>query len=334
MTIERAEAFALAGQLTRPGQRHCVELPLPRLYTHTPMTMPVHVLHGSQPGPRLFVTAALHGDELNGVEIVRQVLEHPRLRHPEQMFGTLLAVPVVNVFGFLNQSRYLPDRRDLNRSFPGSARGSMASRLAHVLMQSVVGDSDFGIDLHTAAGARDNLPQVRFDSSRHPVAVPLAHAFAAPANLDSKAAKGTLRWGAREVPVILYEAGEALRLDATAIEVGVNGVLQAMESLGMLAPVGTSLAASGLHLLQSSRWVRASHSGMLRSAASLGDTVEKGQVLGVIGDPYGLPSTRQHKVLCPMDGLLIGVTRLPLVHAGEALFHVAGKAVTLPVNTT
>ena len=179
----------IAGFSVEPGRRGTVDLPLPQLYTHTPLTMPVHVVHGRRPGPCLFVSAAIHGDELNGVEIIRRVLGRPAL---SRLRGTLLAVPIVNVYGVIHHSRYLPDRRDLNRSFPGSERGSLASRLAHVFMTEIVARCEYGIDLHTAAYHRCNLPQIRADLGDERTAE-LAHAFAAPVVLDSRVRDGSLR---------------------------------------------------------------------------------------------------------------------------------------------
>lgn len=151
-------AFELGGAQVPPGTRRTIDLPVSSLSDHTPVSMAVHVVNGRKPGPVMFVSAAIHGDEVTGVEIVRRLLRTPSL---ERMAGTLLAVPIVNTFGFLNHSRYLPDRRDLNRCFPGSAEGSLGARLAHIFLSQIVARSDFGIDLHSAAVQRSNLPQIR-----------------------------------------------------------------------------------------------------------------------------------------------------------------------------
>ncbi|MCB1801663.1 MAG: succinylglutamate desuccinylase/aspartoacylase family protein, partial [Gammaproteobacteria bacterium] len=209
MSSKTRPAFQIGDRLVRPGQRQSVQLELPGLYTNDPVSMSVQVLHGTKDGPVVFVSAAVHGDEINGVEIIRRLLRMPQVK---RLRGTLLAVPIVNVFGFHNRSRYLPDRRDLNRSFPGSMAGSMAGRLAHVFTTEIIARSDVGIDLHTAAIHRDNLPQIRADIN-DPILEPLARAFSAPVLLHSAAPSGSLRGAASEhdVPVMVYEAGEALR---------------------------------------------------------------------------------------------------------------------------
>jgi len=218
------EPFEIGGQLIEPGTQRTVDLPLPPLYTHTSVACPVHVIHGRLAGPTLCVLSAIHGDEINGVEITRRLLATKALK---RLRGTLLAVPVVNVYGFVQQSRYLPDRRDLNRSFPGSERGSMASRLAHTLMTEVVEKCTHGIDFHTAAGGRTNLPQIRLDLDLHGDALPLAKAFAPPIIMDMATRNGTLR-DACKIPMLLYEAGEALRFNDVAIRAGLQGTLRVM----------------------------------------------------------------------------------------------------------
>ena len=300
------------------GESRTVDLPVAQLYTDAPMTMPVRVLRGRKPGPTLFLSAAIHGDELNGVEIIRRVL---RQTDPADLRGTLLAVPIVNTLAFIHQSRYLPDRRDLNRSFPGSQGGSLAARLAHLFVTEVVGRSDFGVDLHTGAIHRPNLPQIRTDL-RNTTNQRLAKAFGAPLFLDSRPAAGTLReYTTRQnIPVILYESGEALRFDETAIRIGAQGVHNVMWEMAMLPrPESSPLRVPEPILAHSSHWVRAPSSGILRTGVGLGDHVLGGQSLGVIGDPYGANET---EVRADREGVVIGRLNLPLVHEGDALFHV------------
>ena len=215
-----------------PGERRDVSLPVAKLYTATSLHMPVKVLCGRRAGPVLFVSAAVHGDELNGVEIIRRLFRRKAL---DRMNGTLLAVPIVNVHGFIEQSRYLPDRRDLNRSFPGSPSGSIAARLADTFLRNVVLKSDFGIDLHTGAIDRANLPQIRGDMD-DPRVAEMALAFGAPVAVNAALRDGSLRACAAQngIPVMVYEAGEALRFDELSIRAGVRGIVQAMRGLGML----------------------------------------------------------------------------------------------------
>ncbi len=219
----------------RPGQRVTVDLPVARLYTDTSLSMPVKVIRGRRAGPVLFISAAIHGDELNGVEIIRRLLKRPSIK---SLRGTVIAVPIVNVHGFLDQSRYLPDRRDLNRSFPGSPKGSIAARLANTFLKEVVLKSDFGIDLHTGAIDRSNLPQIRANLD-DPAVTELAQAFGAPVIVNANMREGSLRACAagHGIPVMIYEAGEALRFDEVCIRAGIRGILQVMRKLDML-PAG------------------------------------------------------------------------------------------------
>lgn len=313
------EPFEIGGQEIAPGTRQTVDLALPPLYTHTSVALPVHVIHGRQPGPTLCVLAALHGDEINGVEIIRRLLASKALN---RIHGTLLAVPVVNVYGFMQQSRYLPDRRDLNRSFPGSERGSMASRLAHTLMTEVVNKCTHGIDFHTAASGRTNLPQLRVDLDTHADALPLAKAFAPPIIMDMGTRNGTLR-EASKIPMLLYESGEALRFDDVSIRAGLRGTIRVMRHLEMLPASKKSTVSHVPFIANDSEWMRAPQSGIIRSAVPLGAAIQKGQVLGLIADPLG---GSEETVVSRRNGVLIGMTKMPLVHEGEALFHVACTA--------
>lgn len=318
MAGKRADDFLIEDQRVPAGSRRQVALQLGTLYTSAPVTLPVHVVHGRRPGPVLFVSAALHGDEINGIEIIRRVLELPALK---QMAGTLLAVPVVNVLGFLQRTRYLPDRRDLNRSFPGSASGSLAARMAHRFITEVVDRADAGIDLHTGALQRPNLPQIRADLSNDRTAT-LAKAFGAPLLLDSAPASGTLReyTTAQHKPVLLYEAGEALRFDEVAIRLGVRGVMNVLREMRMLRAHARRALPVQPVVAHSSSWVRAPVSGVLRAQTDLGRAVTEGERIGWIGDPVGGVDT---PVLAHSDGIVIGRVSLPLCYEGDALFHIA-----------
>ena len=230
MTVR--DSFVIGGVEVRAGERAVIDLPITDLSTHTPITMPVQVVHGHKEGPTLFVCAALHGDEINGIEVIRRLLRLSALR---RLHGTLIAVPIVNVLGFVSLSRYLPDRRDLNRSFPGSPKGSLAARMARLFLDEVVGRSTHGVDLHTGAIHRDNFPQIRGNLDDAETAR-LAQAFGVPVMINTGFREGSLREAAarKSVPVVVYEAGEALRFDESCIRVGVNGVVRVMRHLGML----------------------------------------------------------------------------------------------------
>jgi predicted deacylase len=303
-----------------PGERINVSLPVADLYTATSLNMPVKVIAGRTAGPVLFVSAAIHGDELNGVEIIRRLLKRKILR---SIRGTLVAVPIVNVHGFLDQSRYLPDRRDLNRSFPGSPKGSIAARLAHLFTEQIVAKADYGIDLHTGAINRTNLPQIRanLDDTR---TMEIGKAFGAPVVINSNIRDGSLRAYAaeRHLPVLIYEAGEALRFDEVAIRGGIRGILNVMRHIGML-PARSRAKRIKPVIAKSTTWIRAPESGIVGGKVSLGSSVVKGQKLAVISDPLG---DAEHKVLAPFDGIVIGRSNLPLAHEGDALVNLASFA--------
>lgn len=308
--------FEINKETVKAGESKVIHLALPTLHSESKITMPVHVIHGKKEGPVLFISAAVHGDEINGVEVIRRILSLASLK---RMKGTLLAVPVVNIFGFNSHSRYLPDRRDLNRSFPGVDSGSMAGRLANIFLTEVVARSDVGIDLHTAAIHRDNFPQIRADLNNEKLNV-LANKFESPVILHSAPPPGSLREAAEKegIPVMVYESGEALRFDETSIRVGVRGVLNVMNELRMLVRSKPRKQKSPV-ILRSSVWVRASVSGILRAVVSLGDMVEKGQIVGYISNPAGKTDVI---VEATSSGIIIGRTNIPLVYEGEALFHI------------
>lgn len=311
------KAITIGETTVKPGQRASISLPVADMYTGASLSMPVKVICGRREGPVLFVSAAIHGDELNGVEIIRRLLKRRTL---QSLRGTLVAVPVVNVHGFLDLSRYLPDRRDLNRSFPGSSKGSIAARMANIFITQIVSKADYGIDLHTGALNRSNLPQIRANLDNE-VTKELARAFGAAVVLDSKIRDGSLRACAadRGFPMLIYEAGEALRFDEVAIRAGLRGVIQVMRHLGMLPQIKKKTTMNPV-IADSTRWVRAPASGIVNSKVALGTRVREGQRLAIIGDPLGEAETH---VVAPFDGIVIGRNNLPLSHEGDALFNVA-----------
>lgn len=312
------DPLIIHGQEVPPGTRQSIRIPVARRYTAGDVSLPVSVVHGRKPGPRLFVSAAIHGDEINGVEIIRRLLKSPLLK---RLRGALIAVPIVNIYGFVAQTRYLPDRRDLNRCFPGSAKGSLAARLAHTFLNEVVRKATHGIDLHTGSLHRSNLPQLRvtLDSEANRA---LAMSFGAPVILDAGLREGSLRHAvnAMGIPIIVYEAGEALRFDEVAIRAGLRGILSAMRHLEMLPASESKARRVDPFVARGSHWVRAPESGILATTLKLGDRVEEGARIGVISDPLAEHET---PILAPKAGVLIGRQNLPLVNEGDALFHIA-----------
>lgn len=310
--------FEIAGVEIAAGTNRTVTLPVSILPDHTPVGLHVQVHHGKRTGPTICVTAAVHGDEVIGVEIVRRLLRAPQLA---SLRGTLLAVPVVNSFGFLSRSRYLPDRRDLNRCFPGHPSGSLGSRLAHIFLNEVVQRCDFGIDLHSAAIHRTNLPQVRI-SPRDPFTHQMAIDFGAPVVLTSSLRDGSLRAVAAKqgTPILLYEAGEGLRFDEMAVRAGVAGILRVMRAKDMLPAKGIAKPKVAPYFCSASTWLRAPAGGLLRTFRAEGETVAKGDVLATVSDPFGTVET---DLLAPSPGILIGRAILPVVNEGDAVFHLA-----------
>lgn len=314
----RTNLIEIFGKKIPPATQHSFDIPVGQLYTRSDISIPVHVINGKAKGPVLLVCAAIHGDELNGIEIIRRVINSHWI---SKLRGTLIAVPIVNVLGIIQRSRYLPDRRDLNRCFPGSERGSLAARVANLFVQEILCKCQFAIDLHTGAIHRDNMPQVRvhLDNVK---AAEMAHAFGVPLIIDAPIRDGSLRGAGDDlgIPIITYEGGEALRFDEPAIKAGVDGVRNVMLHLNMLPPRKRPKKSFESFVAKSSNWVRAPADGLFRSHVMLGKSVERGQVLGVINGPLG---DGEIQVPSPYTGVIIGISHLPLVNEGEALVHVA-----------
>jgi hypothetical protein len=264
------------------------------------------------------LSAAIHGDEINGTEIIRRLM---KLKKISRLKGTLIAVPVVNVYGFLQQSRYSPDRRDLNRFFPGSERGSLTSQLADIFMDEIVAGSTHGIDLHAGSNHRTNLPQIRANIE-DPDTLKLAQAFRVPVIVNAGIRDGSLRQALAEkgIPFLLYEAGEALRFDEMAIRAGIRGVLSVMEAIGMLRRSRALKQPIDPLVADATTWIRAPSSGILQMNVPLGRKVGKNRKIGVIADPFGDQETA---IESPVSGMVIGRLNLPLVHRGDAVIHVA-----------
>ena len=315
---DRAEPFRIAGRAIAPGERSVITLPVSHQVTGLEAGLALEVLQGLRPGPTVFVSAAIHGDEINGTAIVQQLV---RRLDPARLSGTLMLVPAVNIYGFISHSRYLPDRRDLNRSFPGSERGSLAAQLADVFLTHVIEPADLGIDLHTAAIHRFNLPQIRI-AAEDPYLVELAKAFGAPVVIESPLRAGSMRALAahRGTPMLLLEAGEALRFDKYSIEIGTEGVLRVLAKVGLIAQEDAPAAVEATIRSRSSRWIRAPRGGVMRRARASGDLVREGEVLAFVGGLFGEDEV---ELISPLNGIVIGHAVLPVVNQGDALFHIA-----------
>jgi predicted deacylase len=315
--MSRASAFEFGGVTINPGERATVELPMARLYTSNEMTLPVHVIHGRRSGPVLFVSAAVHGDEINGVEIIRRLLTSKSIK---DMRGTLLAIPVANPFGFIQRARYLPDRRDLNRSFPGSLKGSLAGRIAHLFMTEIASRCDFGIDLHTGSNFRSNLPQIRACLD-DPKTIELATAFGAPVVVPSELREGSLREAVAALgkPVLVFEGGEALYFNESVIRTGLQGIIRLMRYTGMLSASKRAKHRESI-ITDRTSWVRAGMSGIFSRKVQLGGFVKRGTLIGTLSDPLG---DEMEDIHAPYTGVVIGQLNIPLAHEGDALIHLA-----------
>ncbi len=309
--------LTISGIEIQKGKTMSINLELPKLYG-TPTYLPIKVLRGKREGPIVFVSAAIHGDELNGVEIIRRLR---KLNILKKLKGTLILVPIVNIYGTIMHSRYLPDRRDLNRSFPGSSKGSLTARIAKIFFDEIVLKSDFGIDLHTASIYKSNLPQIRTDI-HNKFTFSLAKAFEAPVILHSELREGSLRKVAQKegIPVIVYEAGEALRFDEKAIQIGVKGIVNVLQASNMLPKKSGKFKKKIPVVTKSSSWLRSPESGMIRTIKALGDTVVKDEVIAYIDDVF---EDEIFEIKAPYDGIIIGKSEIPLIQEGDAIFHIA-----------
>ncbi|WP_320033416.1 succinylglutamate desuccinylase/aspartoacylase family protein [Halarcobacter sp.] len=310
------DKFILSGKEIEKGTITTLNIELPKLY-QTPATLPIKIIRGKRNGPTVFISAAIHGDELNGVEIIRRF---KKLNILKRVKGTIILIPIVNIYGVMTLSRYMPDRRDLNRSFPGTKKGSLASRVAKTFFDEIVTKCDLGIDLHTASIHKSNLPQIRANINDE-FTFKLAKAFEAPVILHSELRDGSLREAAQEnnIPVLLYEAGEALRFDETSIRIGVKGIVNVLRELEMIPK--TPIKRKRLPIItKSSQWIRATESGILRTIKRLGETVHEDEIIAYIDDTL---DDESFEIKAQFDGVIIGKSEIPLVQEGDAIFHIA-----------
>lgn len=298
-----------------------LNLDIAKLPTRSSLEMPVIVQRARKSGPTLLLVGGIHGDEVNGIEIIRQIIKK-KLNKPKK--GTVICIPTLNVFGFLNQSREFPDGRDLNRVFPGSPKGSLASRFAHFLMKEVVPQVDYIIDFHTGGGDRFNYTQIRIGDD--PELLKLAHVFGSKFIYLAKKRDKSLRDVASNMgkKVLLFEGGKSLDLNRDVTRFGIAGTLRIMQHIGMLdeVPSNYKKVKEEPVIIRSSSWVRAKHSGMFRSDERLGSYVCKGDSLGSISDPYG---SFERKVKAPRDGYIICLNHAPIINQGDALVHLSDE---------
>ena len=324
---EEAGPIALLGSEIAAGTSQRLSWTATELFEGVPVSTPVFVVNGEQPGPTLCLTAAIHGDELNGIEMVRRVMHDIA---PNKLSGAIIGVPIVNVQGFRRGTRYLPDRRDLNRYFPGNPNGSSAARIAHSFFKNVVAHCDALVDLHTGSFERANLPQIRADL-RDPDVLTLAQGFGATVILHSTPGVGTLRHAATQagIPSVTLEAGGPLELELNEVKHGVKGIETLIASLGMMRK--RRFWGDPEPVYYRSTWVRADSGGILFSDVSLGSSVRKGDLLGTITDPM---SNVRVELRAPYSGRIIGMSRNQVVMPGFAAFHVGIQTNEAPTENS
>lgn len=314
--MSRSRRFRIAGLDIAPGETHDVRLKISETYTGDPIAIPIRVIRGQKPGPHLFVSAALHGDELTGTGIIHDLLHGPSL---DITCGALLLIPVVNVFGFENHDRYLPDRRDLNRVFPGSPTGSLASRIAHTFMTEIAAQCDYGIDLHSAAQTRTNFPNVRGDLTYERVRR-ISRAFGCELVVDGKGPEGCMRREACKAgcATIILEAGEPMKADPQMLAVGARGIRNVLIDLGMLD--GEPYQPAWQSIVRKTHWVRAEVGGFLRFHVQPGDHIEAGHP---VASNFSILGDLQRVLRSPVDGIVLGMATSPAVKPGEPVCHIA-----------
>lgn len=316
------KAITIGGESVAPGKSRFVKITIDRLPTGTLIDIPVYVFNAKKPGPVLLVQAGLHGDEVNGVEIVRRMLHKGSFKVDS---GAVIAVPILNIFGFIHYSRDVPDGKDVNRSFPGTKSGSMASRMAYHYLREIVSQIDLAIDLHTGGGQRHNFPQVRYTKEDQQSAA-LAKLFNAPLTFTSKLIKGSFRNAAFRLqkPVIVYEAGESMRFDEYSIKEGISGIQRVFVALKMMDDTNIEFQnlSPSVHLAVR-KWLRAPTAGIFVPNILNGAKVEKGELLGIVSDTYA-KKTKQIKA--PFDGYIICLNHQAVVNQGDALLHLGSVA--------
>lgn len=321
MAYTKNNILTILGVSIKPGESIEANFDVANLHTSTPVNVPVIIERSKKPGPIILFTAGIHGDEVNGVEIVRQLIAKG-INKPKR--GTTICIPVINIFGFINLKREFPDGRDLNRVFPGSSNGSLASRVAHKLIHDIVPHADYIMDFHTGGSGRFNAPQIRIVEAEKQLNK-LAKIFGAPFVLYSKHVTKSFRHTCAKLgkPMLLFEGGKSFHIDDLTTNFGVNGAKRVLNHLDMLNPkFKASMPKKNCILIDESKWKRAKYSGMFKATTKISSKVQKGDVLGNITDPYG---KFNYFVKADHSGYIINVNEAPIVYQGDALFHISTK---------
>lgn len=311
--------LTILGEIILPGESRTLNMEIAKLHTMTKLKIPVIIERSEIDGPTILFSAGLHGDEINGIEIVRQLIVQ-KINKPK--IGTIICIPVINVFGFLNRSREFPDGRDMNRVFPGSKNGSLASRFAYYLLNEIIPNVDYCIDFHAGGACRFNAPQVRIVPN-NPELKALADVFQSPFGLYSKNIQGSFRNSCDKlgVKMLLFEGGKSLDMNEEITKEGIEGTKRLLNHFGMLNPKRKfSKSEKKMVYIEKSTWIRAKTSGLFHGLTKIGNFVQKGEVLARISDPYGKV---EYKVKAPNSGYIINVNDAPIVYQGDAIFHIS-----------
>ncbi len=315
------DVLEILGEKVGLGQSVEASFGVAKLHSRNAVEVPVIIERAKKPGPTVLITAGIHGDEVNGVEIVRQIIAKG-INKPKK--GTIICIPVINIFGFIHMDREFPDGRDLNRVFPGSKTGSLASRVAYKLVTEIVPYADMILDYHTGGADRFNSPQIRI-AKNEAVLDELASTFGAPFVLHSKNLSKSFRSTCYKlgIPILLYEGGKSSNIDSIVTNTGVNGAKRILSHLGMLnRKFKVSKPKKKSIFIEDSKWIRAKHSGMFKASVAINSNVSKGDVIGNITDPYG---KFNYFVKADTSGYIFNVNQSPLVYQGDALFHISTK---------
>ena len=319
--MKHTKIIELLGETILPGQSKSIDVEIAKLHSMTKLKIPVIIERSKIDGPTVLLSACLHGDEINGTEIVRQIIRK-KINKPKK--GTIICIPIINIFGFINQTREFPDKRDLNRVFPGSKNGSLASRFAHFLVTEIIPKVDYAIDFHAGGASRFNAPQIRIVPN-NPELKELAAVFNAPFTLFSKNISGSFRNTSTKlgVKMLLFEGGKSLDLNEMVTQEGIEGTMRFLKHLDMLNPKKElTVFGDKTIFIEKSNWIRVNFSGMFHGLIKIGSFVKKGDVLAMISDPYGKV---EHRLKAPNDGYIINVNDAPIVYQGDAVFHISTK---------
>lgn len=317
--ITSDNVLEILGEKVKPGKSATINFNMAKLYTTTSVEVPVIIERSKKPGPVVLITAGIHGDEINGVEIVRQIISKG-INKPQK--GTVICIPVVNIFGFLNLRREFPDGRDLNRMFPGTKHGSLASRFAFQFVKKILPLANFCLDFHTGGASRFNAPQIRIKRGDEQN-LKYAKIFSAPFTINSKTITKSYRetCAKKGIPVLLFEGGKSMDSNRDIAKHGVEGAMRILSFLEMLNPkFEYPDAITETVVIENTNWMRAKYSGLLHIKIPCGKHVEKGEYIGTITDPYG---KFRHKVKAVNTGYVININESPIVYQGDAIFHIS-----------